>query len=322
MKKTTRQKFLLLQIFLCIIMGLYIYIKISNKIYYVDCSDVGMPVMAKWYPASEKFFMGTPIELTLSLINTSKVDCAVEYHKFDMNQIDFPSCKVNSKPCKRILEPIVGSWDGSVPSVALEAGESEGIPLYLNNYWLLNQTGTYQVTCVINLDVSLWSRQENYNFEKLSATNKVVFEIENSTTNEIINCLNEYLADNGSFVFVTAKGAEAIASLKNPIGIEYLMKGMISRHSNAGYWASKGLIDINTPEADAALVWSLTNGTRSAKTCIIQRMEYGKHFIPEALPIIKELALSSNRWMSNVAWSYIDALHEEENKDKKKNDEF
>ena len=46
-------------------------------------------------------------------------------------------------------------------------------------------------------------------------------------------------------------------------------------------------------------------------------MEYEKHFIPEALPIIKELALSSNSWMRNVAWSYIDALHEEEKKDKK-----
>ena len=149
-----------------------------------------------------------------------------------------------------------------------------------------------------------------------------MFEIENSTTNDIINCLNEYLADNGSFIFVTAKGAEAIASLKSPVAIEYLKKGMISRHLNAANWSSKGLIDINSPEADVALIWSLTNGTHSAKEYIIQRMRNEKHFIPEALPIIKELALSSNRWMSNVAWSYIDALYKEENKDKIKEDEF
>ena len=322
MKKTTRQRFLLLQIFLCIIMGLYIYVKTSNKMNCVDCSDVGIPVMAKWSPASEKFLLDTPIELRLSLINTSDVNCAVCYYKFDMEQIDFPSCKVNSKLCKRILEPKVGSWDGSMPSIALEAGEAEGIPLYLNNYWLLNQTGSYQVTCVINLDVSLWSRDKNYNFEKLSATNNIIFEIENSTTNEIINCLNEYLVDNGSFVFVTAKGVEAIASLKSPIAIEYLKKGVKSRYLNSGYWVSKGLIDINSPEADTALVWSLTNGTRSAKVSIIQRMGNEKYFIPEALPIIKEIALSSNSWMRNAAWSYIDALHEEENKSKIKEDEF
>jgi len=59
---------------------------------------------------------------------------------------DFPSCKVNSKPCKRILKPKVGSRDGFVPTVHLVAGESEGIPLYLNNYRLFNHTGTYQVT--------------------------------------------------------------------------------------------------------------------------------------------------------------------------------
>jgi len=266
--------------------------------------------MAKWYPAKENFLLGLPVELTLSLINTSSVKCAVQYYKFDMAQIDFPSCKVNSKPCKRILEPTIGIWDGFVPTVYPDIGESEEIPLYLNNYWLLNQTGTYEVTCVINLDVSLSSRKKHYNFGMLSATNKVVFEIENSTTNDIINCLNEYLADNGSIVFLTAKGAEAIASLKNPITIEYLKKGMISEHWNSSYWASKGLIEINTPESNAALVWSLTNGTSSAKENVLEAMKYKKHYIPEALPIIRALTSSSNKWTSQKALFYLAEVNE------------
>ncbi len=294
MKKATRQKFLLLQIFLCIIMGLYIYIKIDKKVRYVDCSDIGIPVMAKWYPANEKFLLDTPIELRLSLINTSDVNCAVCYYKFDMPQIDFPSCKVNSKLCKRILEPKVGSWDGYMPSIALEAGNSEGISLYLNNYWLLDQTGTYQVTCVINLDVSLWSRDKNYNFDKLSATNKVEFEIVEGTTNEIIDCLNEYLVSDGKKTFLKRGRAEAVASLKSPIAIEYLKKAAFSKSMNSGYWVAKGLMDMRTPDADAAMVWALTNGTLSVKENIVMLMGNEKYFISEALPTIKEFSFSGS----------------------------
>ena len=295
MKKATRQKLLLLEILLGICLGMYLFIKIQEKKNgYVNCSYVGKPVMAKWFPEKEKFLLGTPIELTLSLINTSDVNCVVCYYKFDMEQIDFPSCKVNSKLCKRILEPKISDWDGAVPSVALEAGNSEGISLYLNNYWLLDQTGTYQVTCVINLDVSLWSRDKNYNFDKLSATNKVEFEIVEGTTNEIIDCLNEYLVSDGKKTFLKRGRAEAVASLKSPIAIEYLKKAAFSKSMNSGYWVAKGLMDMRTPDADAAMVWALTNGTLSVKENIVMLMGNEKYFISEALPTIKEFSFSGS----------------------------
>jgi len=198
-----------------------------------------------------------------------------------------------------------------VPSVALEAGNSEGIPLYLNNYWLLNQTGTYQVTCVINLDVSLWSRDKNYNFDRLSATNKIEFEIVDGTTNEIIDCLNEYLVSNESKTFLKRGRAEAVASLKSPIAIEYLKKAAFSKSMNSGYWVAKGLMDMRTPDADAAMVWALTNGTLSVKENIVMLMGNEKYFIFEALPIIKEFSFSGSGsdWLRQLSSHYVDLVH-------------
>ncbi|RLD77252.1 MAG: hypothetical protein DRJ10_12275, partial [Bacteroidetes bacterium] len=116
---------------------------------YIGNLNAEMLIKTKMEPAQENYLLGTPIKVMLILTNTSDDCYTVFYDKFDALQIDFPSFTINSKLGNKILKPNIENLDGFVPFISLKAKKSKVIPLYINNYWSINQPGTCQLSSVI-----------------------------------------------------------------------------------------------------------------------------------------------------------------------------
>ena len=299
--KITKQNKICKLFILCIMLGIYI----GNL-------NAEMLIKTKMEPAQENYLLGTPIKVMLILTNTSDDCYTVFYDKFDALQIDFPSFTINSKLGNKILNPNIENLDGFVPFVSLKAKKSKVIPLYINNYWSINQPGACQLSSVINLRVIRF--EDDKEIGTLCTTNKLVFSLINGTTNEINDCLDNYTVgfDSKNFWEVrrSDKQAEALAALKSPIAIDYLKRGLKSKKIKVSYWSSKGLAEINGQEADEALVWGLTNGTDIAKYYIMKFMQSNNRNIGKALPVIKKLASSPKDTVSRTALFYLADVNE------------